>query len=380
MPCLGLQLKCHQIINQINDDTLNNNILQILNGLGGIRELLLKNLNNIASDNFVNILKNIKQNQDNNDDINNDDRIVLTSLPKEMILKTSQYLGITDVKELGSTCIELALSLKSEINKIDIRIITYDDLVLNDALIFEQNQFDEFGKNYRVRTTKTLRSCIEQYNLVNTRSRYGIAFWNLKTNYNNRLYPVNSMANYYHATLKRILSETGQLYPKFVVMEDQKCTRIIKSNGNTMIIVKYFDIVYQKLQTIDVIITDAYKSITYDVLTNYIKNNLINTIFKPINEYKDTLTNPFIFKFYQQIGFKPTDIEEIILNGKPLSSHVLIFELNICYNDIMTRFQNSIPIWHQKFKKQGKPFCMNFKIFWTYHYSIYIAKKELNIL
>ena len=377
MSGLCLQLKCHQIINEINDD----NILPLVNQLGGIRALLIASLKNIASDNLVNILRNIRQNQDDSNDINNDDSIVLTSLPKEILLKTSEYLEISDIKQLTSTSIELALSLKSEINKIDIRIVTYDDLVLNDKLVFEQSQFDVFGKIYRALKGERLHDCIKHYNIISVTRPHSATFWNyISPNYVN-LFPLYNIRAYHSGSLEFISSALNGNNLKFFVLDIGKSTEIIKGGGQS-IVIKYFDIMDQKLYQMDIAKIDEYPSLTYNVLIKYIKNSLVDkypSIFKPIHQNKDILNIPQIFRVYQQNGFKPTDIEEIMLNGKPLNRSVLIFELNMGNNDIISRFQNSIPIWKQELKKHGKPFCKNVKTFWSFHYGIYKTKKELNL-
>ena len=352
--------------------------------MGGIRKLLVNNLNNIASDNFVKVLRNIKTQQDKTDIATNQNELEtkkLISLPKEMLLKTSEYLEIPDIKQLTSTCIDFALSLKSEINKIDIRVVTYDDLILNDTLTFERNQFDEFGKIYRVRKDKTLDDCIDKYNIVKGNTIWK-AFWNPTWN-SISLFPIWDMKHYVNRNLNVISFELFQTIPRLFVLDFDKCTPIIEAKKGWSIMIKYFDVVNQRLYIMDLVTIDEYASLRYGVLTQYIKDVLMNkhpNIFKPINQNKDMLTHPLTFKYYQQNGFKPTDIEEILLNGKGLSTRVLIFELNICNKDIMSRFQNLTPKWKQELKTQGKPFCMNVKTFWSYHYGIYKTKKELNIL
>ena len=380
MSGLSLQLKCHQLIIEINDITLNNNILKLVNELGGIRELLLSKLNTISCNNLVNLLKNIKENEDNVG-ANEGKTMTITSLPKDMILEISHYLNINEIKSLGMTCIDLVLACKSEINKIDIRIITYNDLILDDTLVLEKNDLDMYGKMFRVDNSLKLGNAIMKH--LKLKEKALLLFWNPISMVNDS-FPVENIKSFHDEGFNVRLNKIFIYNLKFCVFEHSKCISMINHNDDRLILIKYFDIPNQKLYILDVIRIQRYNLLTHEMISNHIKKHLIpkyKHLFTPILRHiKDMLTpSNNIFKFYQQKpGFEPNDIQEIFSYGNTLSQNVVLFELDICGNETnKLRFINQIQTWKQKLKKQNKPFCSNVITFWSYNYAMYKTKKAL---
>ena len=377
MSTLGLQLKCHQLINQINDVSLNSNILQIVNALGGIRVLLVNNLSNIASQTLANILNNIRLHENNNDnnDANGDVPDTLTTLPREMIAKVSQYLEISEIKCLAVTCIDLRLTCESELNKIDIRLVTYEDLMLQYKLTFEDSHCDTFGKIVRVNKGLTIGEIVRK--IYKSKNYY--AFWNAGIGLGNPVFPIT-----FYCDLSKIVGDIASETLKFAALNYEVYLTPMTSYNldNLLILIKYFDVQHQKLYNIDIVRIQQLSQLTSNMVLYHVKTELIqkySEIFKSILKYKDTLNDSNNFQFYQQRGFAPNDIGKIFLNGKVLSNNVIIFELNVHDNaSNKIRFKDDVISWKQKLNKQNIPFSSNVITFWSYNYDIYKTKKKYN--
>ena len=383
MSRLRIQLKCHQLINQINDDTLNNNILQILNELGGIRHMLLNNLHSFASENLLNTLNNIKKYGNNSsDDSNENIPVTLTSIPNEMILKVSQYLEISEVQHLVLTCIDLRLLCESELNKVDIRLVTYEDLILQYKLTFEPADFNSFGKIIRVNKTLTIDQMVRKH----YKSKNYRGFWNVgnaELAECNPVFPVNNLAS--DAYTKTIDTMSGMKLQFFALNYQYYLTPIFDYKmDNTLMLIKYFDIRHQKLYNIDIVRLQDLSLMTQTILLNHVKTKLMDKyseIFEPILKHENMLNDSRNFKFYQQNGFFSGDIIEIFQNGRNIcDDNVVIFEINISNNESnKMRFKNDISKWKKELSNQNISFCPNVITFWSYHYGVYQLKRVHNI-
>ena len=385
MSNIRLQLKCHQLINQLNTNALNKNSNEILSIFGGIKSLLLNNIARIASQELLYLLTNIKNEMNNtdsinySDDINISESLNLMSFPKELILKTTEYLKISDIKHLSSTCIDMALICASELNKIDVRLVVYEDLLLKDTLTMEYNEFNDYGRLIRVNRNDTVLHAISKYYTNNSI----IGFWNCNSfNINRKAIPLCYMN--ISTFDKRVCDINPNNLKLYAINYRLHVTQILKNSADrTLILFKYFDIKHQKLFVIDAFRVGNHAQITRVLLFNYIVNNILSKytdLFKDVLKFKHILNiDHNFFQFYAQNGLKPNNIKVLFkCNNKPIQTDVIIFEINTS-NNLLNQYNitHKTGLWKEKFQQNNQPLCLNVKAFWTYNYWINQAKKKL---
>ena len=402
MSSLRLQLKCHQMINDIPANILNTNVAPLLHIFGGIKTVLINSLNDMASDNLTNLLNtltNIKSTQiiindtnsnESDTDMSTTQPMTISKLPKQLLLKTSEYLQISEIKSLAITCIDIALACSSELNKIDIKLVTYNDFILNDKLMMEQKQFDEFPRIIRVNKYETVLTTL--YKLFKTDNFY-YGNWNCGDSaFTNDPFPICDM-NYNESSknLCNIDKKHLQIYGFNFELYVKPLYNYIDTNGlesDYLIMLKYFDVKRQKLYTLDIFRIDYIENIEHFYLLEYIRNNLLHkypVILDDIikNQHSMMDINKELIHFYSQNGLLPSDIKREFIDGRTNIDNVfvIIFQLNVL-NDNINNFDGieKIKIWKKELDKINVPLCVDVRQFWLYHYRVYQMKKQMNLL
>ena len=386
MSGLKVRLQCHQLINRLDSDVLNEYLFEFIDLLGGVKEFLMDNMGNIECDELLDILQYIDRRHKNiTEDISDNDSesidsIELIDLPKDLIIKTTSYLEISEVKHLSQTCINLALACSSEINKVDIKCVGYRDLILNDRLIMERNGMNNLGTIYR----------LHSYYSIN------IPFqWNVN-NPTNEAFPIEpSNRNIRGKCVSKIEKTELRFFPIDYRIRRINVLSTKKYRCSWYLMIKYFNIRTQKLWIVDIIsfgcdnILDVISTMNKVFILNVLKNYVIpihksNDIFHEILNYENSFKiDSNFFRFYEQNGLKPDNIKEIYTNDNPNTrTKVLIFEINMSNDNNVKEFDvnKKLMEWKQLFKNQDKPFCLNVKKFWEYNYIMHQTKKRLGLM
>ena len=366
------RLKCSQYLHEITDDTLNANINTIINAMGGFRTIISKLLATKEINVLQTVLRDIKTKQDKNDIQNNDNNInrnnemKLIGLPKDILYKTFSFLEMNQVKRLKNTCINMSIHCLPYLKYVDIKVMTYNDLLFNDAIIV--NSYDMNDKIYkRVRFDGTLNvtGMIKQA----TKNNRAAFFVRVGEIYSNNIDEVYKLTD---SNEKKILN-SGHA-PKYYVFFKKNKINILPNGPNEKLLtwdnckfVKYFDIVAQKLYVIDII--GINENTQLDELMGYITGTLIKkhpNIYKIYNQYKDYVEESKLFAFYTQTGMAyEYDIPRLRRNVN-ITRKVIIFQFNT--TSLQRSDKNK---WKKNLSYQYRPFCENVvaygKLFYNTH-------------
>ena len=364
---LKLLLQGSDLINEMNHDMLIRYLPDILTVFGGIKECVKKLFMSNVNNDVIAALKSIhykerfnsNNNNTNSNQQNNDKQTCLELLPKHTILYISNFLEINEVGCLNVTCIKLGLATLNEINKVDIKVIYMNELLLNSKDILAVTDWEQFYKNIRCNGNITIRE-LNKVLKYNKDFRFGL----FRSDVPKPLPMYSALPK-----AQEMIQNLSVKSRKYIII-DEKPNSLIRMNSNKRIInLKYFDIKRQELYFIDIIncIDSLDEMIQTNDLITHIKNVLFvryESVFKDITIYRDNIdVNRKFFKFVYQKNLNEKDMEYINMNQIFIASkkECLIFYINATNNDTINfnGLKQKINEWKQNITKQGKPFCID---------------------
>ena len=362
-------IRIRQVIKGIDNDTfINYGINRIINQLfGDFKSLLLKvvllNENKEIPDNGLPLFRDILeiQKQINNDNANDNDstgnepELTLECLPKELFVKTTNYLSILDVKTFCEVSTSVCLSCINVLGNIDLMVIDAQDFVFNDRIAFDQNGVRSLMRYIRVNASLTLLDYIQKiagasWFFAWNRPYEGSELSETVLNYH--------LFSYYEMCTK--LKTSSNDYKNWVTKTDGN----IENENYGFYVLKYFDVYKQQYYVIHYLKinhTDTINDFTPKII-ELIENKLLKQypdIFGWLSMTNMNVANMFTIHsstFY--VGTKQVNIK---VNDKD----AIIFELNI--GMLTNENQHKLDKRKQKFNDDGIPFYYDYKSYlkWT---------------
>ena len=431
------KLECSHLLKKITDKNLKKLKYKIITSMGGIRnmlQVLIKkkkiNLNHIKSE--LNSLlikqqKRIKQIQKNNK-IKKTHNI--NELDKNMVLRLLEYLNMEEIINVKNSCLNLCIISLPYLTNTDIKLIILNDLINDKPSKIITTWFDneETIKTKRVNGNKNWTSLTKDFKLNINKIKIG--FFNIDCIHSLKMLPMNNeyfLRFFYRNDKNKLIFNKNKNiniifrydtsifeYPeflrKFFVLQYNKIINFdnnnlnniqfqLNNNSSNIIkihlnneqkfynhikMIKYFNIINQKLYILDIFYCENYIEISYNQfikkITTYIVNKLINKFqcLKELRKYKniilydnnnkDSDNNVNFLNYYARNSLKVDDIEKINTDNLYLNlyKNCWIFELNIDHINTHINYNNKIIYWKKNINKLNEPWCKNVKQYMQY--------------